>query len=133
VQTDCDAQALRFLQACCPDVDSINGYLTHSTGLDFNHCGTQIIAGIRVSDSQRSYASWRKRVGVEPTILAAKDRIHGFEGHEGHRTPFASDHCKCGRLRALLDIRNFPRQRLRLWRHSGAIGFDACHQQSLRV
>src|SRR5579862_9449324 len=34
---------------------------------------------------------WRKRVGVEPTILAAKDRINGFEGHEGHRTPFASD------------------------------------------
>ena len=34
---------------------------------------------------------WRKRVGVEPTILAAKDRIHGFEGHEGHRTPFASE------------------------------------------
>jgi hypothetical protein len=30
-------------------------------------------------------------VGVEPTILAAKDRINGFEGHEGHRTPFASD------------------------------------------
>jgi len=34
---------------------------------------------------------WRKRVGVEPTILAAKDRINGFEGHEDHRTPFASD------------------------------------------
>jgi hypothetical protein len=33
---------------------------------------------------------WRKRVGVEPTILAAKDRINGFEGHEGHRTSFAS-------------------------------------------
>jgi hypothetical protein len=29
-------------------------------------------------------------VGVEPTILAAKDRINGFEGHENHRTPFAS-------------------------------------------
>jgi hypothetical protein len=27
--------------------------------------------------------NWRKRVGVEPTILAAKDRINGFEGHEG--------------------------------------------------
>ena len=34
---------------------------------------------------------WWKRVGVEPTILAAKDRINGFEGHEGHRTPFASE------------------------------------------
>jgi hypothetical protein len=33
---------------------------------------------------------WRKRVGVEPTILAAKDRINGFEGHEDHRTLFAS-------------------------------------------
>ena len=30
-------------------------------------------------------------MGVEPTILAAKDRINGFEGHEGHRTPFASE------------------------------------------
>ncbi len=29
-------------------------------------------------------------MGVEPTILAAGDRIDGFEGHEGHRTPFAS-------------------------------------------
>jgi len=29
-------------------------------------------------------------VGVEPTILAAKDRINGFEGHENHRTPCAS-------------------------------------------
>ena len=29
-------------------------------------------------------------MGVEPTTLAAKDRINGFEGHEGHRTPFAS-------------------------------------------
>ena len=29
-------------------------------------------------------------MGVEPTILAAKDRINGFEGHEGHRTLFAS-------------------------------------------
>ena len=27
---------------------------------------------------------------VEPTILAAKDRINGFEGHEDHRIPFAS-------------------------------------------
>jgi hypothetical protein len=30
-------------------------------------------------------------VGVEPTILAAKDRINGFEGHEDHRTSFASN------------------------------------------
>jgi hypothetical protein len=30
-------------------------------------------------------------VGVEPTILAAKDRINGFEGHEDHRAPGASD------------------------------------------
>jgi hypothetical protein len=38
----------------------------------------------------RSGGIWRKRVGVEPTILAAKDRINGFEGHEDHRTLFAS-------------------------------------------
>ena len=29
-------------------------------------------------------------MGVEPTILAAKDRINGFEGHEDHRAPGAS-------------------------------------------
>jgi hypothetical protein len=29
-------------------------------------------------------------VGVEPTTPAAKGRINGFEGHEDHRTPFAS-------------------------------------------
>jgi len=33
---------------------------------------------------------WRKRVGVEPTIRPAKDRIAGFEGRERHRTLFAS-------------------------------------------
>ena len=33
---------------------------------------------------------WRKRVGVEPTIRPAKDRIAGFEGRERHRTFFAS-------------------------------------------
>jgi hypothetical protein len=34
--------------------------------------------------------NWRKRVGVEPTIRPAKDRIAGFEGRGDHRTPFAS-------------------------------------------
>src|SRR5260370_35673395 len=34
---------------------------------------------------------WRKRVGVEPTIRPAKDRITGFEGRESHRTLFASE------------------------------------------
>ena len=38
----------------------------------------------------RSEKMWRKRVGVEPTIRLAKSRIAGFEGREGHRTPFAS-------------------------------------------
>jgi len=33
---------------------------------------------------------WRKRVGVEPTTRASLDRIAGFEGREGHRTPYAS-------------------------------------------
>ena len=47
----------------------------------------QDVRGVRSADST---GLWRKRVGVEPTTLAAKDRINGFEGHEGHRTPFAS-------------------------------------------
>jgi len=52
--------------------------------MDLNRCSWRV----RTADST---GLWRKRVGVEPTTLAAKDRINGFEGHEGHRTPFASD------------------------------------------
>src|SRR5260370_25001801 len=40
----------------------------------------------------REERTWRKRVGVEPTIRPAKDRITGFEGRESHRTLFASGH-----------------------------------------
>ena len=32
---------------------------------------------------------WRERVEVESTTRSAKDRVAGFEGREGHRTPFA--------------------------------------------
>ncbi len=39
---------------------------------------------------RRKERTWRKRVGVEPTIRPAKDRIAGFEGRERHRTLFAS-------------------------------------------
>src|SRR5260370_35744788 len=38
-----------------------------------------------------AFSAWRKRVGVEPTIRPAKDRITGFEGRESHRTLFASE------------------------------------------
>ena len=44
-------------------------------------------------------------MGVEPTILAAKDRINGFEGHEDHRTPFASEVSNSIKARNLLQIR----------------------------
>ena len=44
-------------------------------------------------------------MGVEPTTLAAKDRINGFEGREGHRTPFASAVCNSTETRKLLHIR----------------------------
>jgi hypothetical protein len=43
-----------------------------------------------VNSNHFEVTSWRKRVGVEPTTLAAKGRINGFEGHENHRIPFAS-------------------------------------------
>jgi hypothetical protein len=33
--------------------------------------------------------SWRRRVEVESTTRSAKERVAGFEGREGHRTPFA--------------------------------------------
>jgi hypothetical protein len=45
-------------------------------------------------------------VGVEPTILAAKDRINGFEGHEDHRAPGASAVGKNLRILGLLDVDN---------------------------
>jgi hypothetical protein len=32
---------------------------------------------------------WRERVEVESTTRSAKERVAGFEGREGHRTPFA--------------------------------------------
>jgi hypothetical protein len=32
---------------------------------------------------------WRGRVEVESTTRSAKERVAGFEGREGHRTPFA--------------------------------------------
>ena len=48
-------------------------------------------------------------MGVEPTILAVKDRINGFEGHEDHRTLFASVLYKANRLLGLLDVDNTGR------------------------
>jgi hypothetical protein len=38
----------------------------------------------------RKKRTWRRRVGVEPTIRSAKGRISGFEGRDSHRTIFAS-------------------------------------------
>ena len=32
---------------------------------------------------------WRRRVEVESTTRPEKERVAGFEGREGHRTPFA--------------------------------------------
>ena len=60
-------------------------------------------------------------MGVEPTILAAKDRINGFEGHEDHRTLFASNFGKSIRVRGLLEVRNPARfdNRLRCYRGVG--------------
>ena len=37
-----------------------------------------------------SLGFWRKRVRVELATRLAESRIAGFEGREGHRTPFAS-------------------------------------------
>jgi len=45
-------------------------------------------------------------VEVESTIRPAKDRIAGFEGREGHRTPFASVVCRNIRLQSLRDVSN---------------------------
>jgi hypothetical protein len=51
-------------------------------------CATRrfISANTRINTAQ----IWRRRVGVEPTIRPAKDRIASFEGRESHRTKCAS-------------------------------------------
>ena len=56
--------------------------------------------------SPHKQRAWRKRVGVEPTTRLAKSRIAGFEGREGHRTPFASAGCKTFSLQSLVEVRN---------------------------
>jgi len=68
-------------------------------------------------------------VGVEPTILAAEDRINGFEGHEGHRTPFASVFRKMLTILVLLNPRNGGPLRfwLRCYCGAGRI-FDPGHR-----
>ncbi len=43
---------------------------------------------------------------VESTIRPAKGRIAGFEGREGHRTPFAPVVCKVFSIQTLLNGRN---------------------------
>src|SRR5271165_3831296 len=45
---------------------------------------------LRNRNKRQLVYSWRRRVEVESTIRPAKGRIAGFEGREGHRTPFAS-------------------------------------------
>src|SRR5271156_3066706 len=50
---------------------------------------------------------WRRRVEVESTTRSAKERVAGFEGREGHRTPFASAVYKGFRLQSLGRVRKF--------------------------
>lgn len=38
---------------------------------------------------EKPHKNWRRRVEVESTTRSAKERVAGFEGREGHRTPFA--------------------------------------------
>jgi hypothetical protein len=47
-------------------------------------------------------------VGVEPTTRLAKSRINGFEGHEDHRTPFASARIIAGEISGALSQRSQP-------------------------
>ena len=46
---------------------------------------------------------------VESTTRSAKERVAGFEGREGHRTPFAPVFCEVLRVQSLLDVRKFRR------------------------
>ena len=58
---------------------------------------------------------------VESTIRPAKDRIAGFEGREGHRTPFASVVGKVIRLQSLRSLSNFQAFVLRLSATGGSV------------
>ena len=42
-----------------------------------------------ILDFKNIEEKWRRRVEVESTTRSAKERVAGFEGREGHRTPFA--------------------------------------------
>jgi hypothetical protein len=61
-------------------------------------------------------------VEVESTIRPAKGRIAGFEGREGHRTPFASLACKAFTLQGLLNVGKFIGIVFRSWCYWGDIG-----------
>ncbi len=69
-------------------------------------------------------------MGVEPTTRLAKSRINGFEGHEDHRTPFASAVGKAIRIRSLLDTRNLLFFRVRVRCYPGAIRRDLVNGQA---
>ena len=54
---------------------------------------TSTATSLKFARNRLKQKSWRKRVGVEPTTLAAKDRVSSFEDREVHRNPFASAVC----------------------------------------
>jgi hypothetical protein len=70
----------------------------------------------------------RGRVEVESTIRPAKGRIAGFEGREGHRTPFAPVACKANRVQTLLNHRKFRHFDLLCWWYRGAIDRNPAHR-----
>jgi len=54
-------------------------------------------------------------VEVESTTRSAKERVAGFEGREGHRTPFTPAVCKVLRLQALRNRRKFGTIKILRW------------------
>ena len=76
------------LKLRCPTGDAVGG-MTLRSNPPFDPRGTESPA-LKAAKISRRGSCWRKRVGVEPTIRTAKDRIDGFEGREDHRTLFAS-------------------------------------------
>jgi len=48
-----------------------------------------VVKGADFLAPQQDEMRWRERVEVESTTRSAKERVAGFEGREGHRTPFA--------------------------------------------
>ena len=95
----------------CIGVASVTRFHSHSATRRRTLVGVQLVLQslqhLKVHISNVESIGWRRRVEVESTIRSAKGRIAGFEGREGHRTPFAPAVCNAFSVQGLLKVCNF--------------------------